>query len=62
MGWTHGCFAGEIIDGGTSEIAGVMLLSRGTGWAQANVTASSSPVIANCLCNLFICRQSSGAP
>lgn len=54
MGWTHGCFAGVIIEGGTSEIAGVILLSRGTGWAKASAPASNVAKSANFLCHLFI--------
>ena len=61
MGWMHGCFAGVIIEGGTRESAGVILLSRGTGWAKASAQASNVAKSANCLCNLFICQQSQQA-
>lgn len=50
----HGCFAGVIAEGGTSESVGVMLFSRGTGWAKARAPANSVANSANCLCHLFI--------
>ena len=62
MGWMHGCFAGVIIEGGTSESAGVILLSRGTGWAKARAQASNVAKSANCLCNLFIVSSPSKQP
>ena len=63
MGWMHGCFAGVMmIEDGTSESAGVILLSRGKGWAQAKAPASSVARNANCLCNLFIFSNPTSGP
>jgi hypothetical protein len=50
------------MEGGTSESAGVILLSRGTGWAQARAPASNIAKSANCLCHLFIVSNPESGP